>query len=249
MRLLGLLSFLLLLGSCKTTNLFVMNRKEKKIATVTLDSAFHRNPNYEYRIRKNDKLNISVWGQDELSVGSIYGVYNSNEIYGKWLLVDEYGMISLPKIGPKQVLNYTLPQLKDTLKTYLSTWIVNPIIEVKVLNKEITILGEVKLPQTMVVDKDRNNLLDIVSRAGGFEFYADIRYIKVMRPSGDSTLIEHIDLKRNGKLSEQNIELHPGDVVVVPSKPFKDFDKRVSTIIPLASSISAFVVLLKLFTQ
>ncbi|RZJ33961.1 MAG: hypothetical protein EOO18_08660, partial [Chryseobacterium sp.] len=68
--------FLLVLFSCKTYNVL----EEEKPSTSMQDFSF--DPNYEYKIRKDDKITLSVWGQDDLSVGSVYGIYNSNEVYG-----------------------------------------------------------------------------------------------------------------------------------------------------------------------
>ncbi len=238
-----------MLASCRTANVLMNSRKELRVATsAPLDVLFAYNKDYEYKIRKNDKISISVWGQDELSVGSIYGVYNSNEIYGKWLMVDANGMIEIPKIGSFNILNYTVTQFKDTLQSHVGEWIKNPIVDVKILNKEITLLGELRAPQVHVVDKDRNTLLELVTKSGGFDFYADLKHIKVIRPSGDSVVNAILNITRSGDYFNKNIQLYPGDIVIVPSKRNKEFDKRIATIVPFTASVSAFVLVYKLFT-
>lgn len=235
--------------SCKTTNIFLMKNKERKLSIVELDSNFNFNPNYTYKIRKNDKVSISVWLQDELSVGSVYGVYNSNEIYGKWLLVDEEGSIDIPRIGKQVVEGMTVIDLKNYLKDSFGKWLVNPIVDVKILNKQVSVLGEVRVPQTLTIDKEENNLLELISKAGGFEFYADLKYVKVVRPYGDSVLVENVDLRKSGDYLYKNIQVHPGDIVIVPSKKYKQFDKRISTIVPFATSLSTFAVLFGVFNN
>lgn len=246
MRLFLILLVFSALASCKTANL-LMEPGSPKTSVAQLDSTFFFNPTYQYRIRKDDKISISVWGQDELSVGSVYGIYNSNEVYGKWLLVDAEGHIEAPKIGAIHVQGLTLPQLKDTLKTRFSKWVVNPIIDVKVLNKEITILGEVRNPQVIQVDKDRNSLLELISKSGGFDFYANLRYVKVLRQEGEHVRVANINLTKSGDYLQKNIQLHPGDVVIVPSKKHKDFDKRISTIVPFTTTVTAAAILLGAF--
>ncbi|HSH66640.1 MAG TPA: polysaccharide biosynthesis/export family protein [Bacteroidia bacterium] len=242
-----LYSFILLfiLPSCKTQNFFVQKHKETRHAQ--LDSIFAYDPNYQYTIRHDDKISISVWGQDELSVGSVYGIYNSNEVYGKWLLVDVYGNIEVPKLGTINVINKTLPELKDTLKKTLQKWIVNPIIDIKVLNKEITLLGELKSPGAIKVDKDQNNLMEMISKAGGTEFYANIKKVKILRQEGVNVRVANIDLTKPDDYINRNIILHPGDIVIVPAKGYKEFDKRISTIIPFTTTISAAAIILGLF--
>jgi polysaccharide export outer membrane protein len=239
-----------LLFSCSTQNILVENKTEDKRLSQSLDSVFLSKEKYEYKIRLNDKISISVWGQDELSVGSIYGVYNSNEIYGKWLMVDENGKIEVPKIGPLSVLNHTTNQLKDTLLNRFGEWIKNPIIDIKIMNKEVTVLGEVRAPQSFIIDKDNNNLFEMISKSGGFEFYANLKKIKVIRQIGDSTHVAQIDIsKHRNDYYAKNIQIYPGDVIIVPSKKNKEFDKRVSTLIPFTASISAIAVFYNLFKK
>lgn len=235
---------LVLLFSCKTQNLFV--ESSKKTDKTESDSCFRYDAEYQYTIRQDDKLSISVWGQDEVSVGSVYGIYNSNEVYGKWLLVDVDGNIEMPKIGRFQAKGKTVIALRDTLRVLLSKWIVNPVVDVKVLNKEITVLGEIKNPGVIKVDKDRNNLMELIGHSGGFEFYADLKRVKVLRQEGLNVRVTNINLTKGGNFDTKNIQLHPGDVVIVPSKKHKAFDKRIATIIPFTTAISAAAILFKL---
>lgn len=232
---------LLLLTSCKTQNLLVSKTPNENVETFNYD------PNYQYKIRKDDKISISVSGEDNLSVGSVYGIYNSNEVYGKWLLVDANGNIEIPKIGTTTVVGKTIPELKEFLRTKLKQWIIAPVVDVKVLNKEITILGEVRNPNTIQVDKDYNNLLEMISKTGGFEFYANLKAIKILRQENENVRVTNIDLTKETNILQQNILLHPGDIVIVPSKKNKEFDKRIATIIPFTTTVSAAAILIGLF--
>lgn len=232
--------FLMLLVSCKTYNVLEEEQPSRNMQDFSYD------PSYEYRIRKDDKITLSVWGQDDLSVGSVYGIYNSNEVYGKWLLVDVNGNIEIPKLGTTPVVGKSLPELKEEIKTKLKKWLVNPIVDVKVLNKEIAVMGEVRNPAVIQVDKDHNTLLELVSKAGGFEMYANLKSIKILRQEGENVRVTNIDLTRMKDVPNQNIILHPGDYIIVPSKKSKDFDKRISTIIPFATVTSAAAILIGL---
>jgi polysaccharide biosynthesis/export protein len=235
----------LLLSACKTTNLFVDKQASSQIEA--LSPVFFSDPIYEYQIRKDDKISISVWGQDELSVGSTYGIYNSNEVYGKWLMVDAQGNIEIPKIGTVKVEHLTNIQLKTILKEQFGLWVKNPIVDIKVLNREITILGEVRDPQVITVDKERNTLLDLIARCKGLEFYANAKNIKVLRQVGQDVHVANIDLTEKGNYLMKNINLYPGDVVIVPSKKNKEFERRISTIIPFTTTISAAAILMGAF--
>ncbi len=231
------------LSSCKTSNMFMEEKRDRNSDISALDSSFFYNPEYQYRIRKDDKINISVWNQDELSVGSVYGHYNSNEVYGKWLMVDANGNIEAPKLGTINVLDKTVIEVKDTIRSMFTKWMVSPIVDVKVLNREITVLGEVKEPQVITVDKDQNTLLEMISKCEGFAEYANLKYIKILRQEGENVRVANVDLSKSGHYLMKNIQLHPGDVVMVTSKSYKEFDKRISNLIPFATAITAAVLL------
>jgi polysaccharide biosynthesis/export protein len=233
------------LSSCKTSNLFVEKKTNNSVSV--LDSVFWSVTDYQYHIRKDDKITISVWGEDEISVGSTYGIYNSNEVYGKWLMVDAKGNVEIPKIGTFTVEKMTIIQLKDTLKTIYSDWIKTPVIDVKVLNREITVLGEVRDPQVINVDKERNTLMEMITRCKGLEFYANSKYVKVLRQVGEHVHVANIDLTKGGDILKRNIDLYPGDVVVVPSKKYKEFDRRISTIIPFTTALTSAAIFMGAF--
>ncbi|NNJ55670.1 MAG: polysaccharide export protein [Bacteroidia bacterium] len=238
--LLLLVSATIMLSSCGGTH-NIMGEKNRvmneKIAV--LDSVFNYNENYQYHIKTDDKINISVWGQDELSVGSTYGIYNSNEVYGKYLMVDAEGNIEVPKIGTLNVTDFTLIELKYSLKVLFGHWIVTPIVYVKILNKDITVMGEVRNPGVYDVDKNHNSLFEMIARSGGVEDYANLKYVKVFRQEGPHVRVATINLKNYGSYLAQNIQLLPSDIVVIPSKKYKEFDKRISVIIPFTSALTS----------
>ena len=229
-----------LLSSCRgTQNLMGEKSKTMDEKILLLDSVFAYNPNYQYHIKTDDKINISVWGQDELSVGSTYGIYNSNEVYGKYLMVDANGNIEVPKVGTMNVNNLTLIELKDSLKTLFGEWILTPVVDVKILNKDLTILGEVRNPGVFDIDKNQNTLFELIARSGGVEDYANLKYVKVFRQEGPNVRVATINLRDYGQYFAQNIQLLPSDVVVIPSKKYKEFDTRISVMIPFTSAITS----------
>jgi polysaccharide biosynthesis/export protein len=162
-------------------------------------------------------------------------------------MVDAKGNIEIPKIGTVHVEKMTIIQLKDTIEEKFAEWIKNPVVDIKILNREITVLGEVRDPQVIPVDKEKNTLMEMISRCKGFETYANIKSIKVMRQVGEDVHVANIDLTENGDYLKKNINLYPGDVVVIPSKKNKEFDRRVSIIIPFATAITAAAILFNTF--
>ncbi len=234
------------LNGCTAQHLFSKNESVTKL--VVGDTAWFKNdPNYEYCIRKDDKITISVWNHDDLSVGSLYGIYNSNEVYGKWLMVDAAGNIPVPHIGVVNVGGLTIRQAKDTLIKRYSALVVNPVLEVKVLNKDVTVLGEVKTPGNYLLEKENNSLIELIGRAGDFEFYADRKHIQVLRMADGLQRKITVNLTGRDQKFETNIQLHPHDIVVIPSRRGKMWDKKSGSVIPVASVISALALVFNFF--
>jgi len=237
----------ILLQSCSVTNMFTEPGGKPDTSIAALDSIFYDNPDYQYHIQVDDKVNISVWQHDELSIGSVYGIYNSNEVYGKWLLVDKNGNIEVPRLGTIHVEHMTVIALKDSLANRFAEWLVNPIVDVKIMNKQISILGEVLNPQVITLDTEQTRLLNIIAKANGFEFYADIKHIKVLRQVGKDVHVANIDLSQGDSYLKRNIALYPGDVVIVPARNAKRIDRQLSNIIPFTSVATAVAILFNAF--
>jgi polysaccharide export outer membrane protein len=195
--------------SCRTQNIFVT----AKTANDSIPQPFILPQHVQYRIQKDDKVSISLWDHDDLSVGSIYGIYNSNEVYGKWLLVDVRGEISIPKYGNLHIEGMTVVEAEDTLRGIYGTWVVNPIVEVKVLNKEVTVIGEVKSPGKFTLDEDNTTLIEMIARAGDFDFYADKKQVQVMRINGDRSEKTTLNLTDGNNFPLTNIRILPGDII------------------------------------
>jgi polysaccharide export outer membrane protein len=243
--LLSPLILVLMLASCKTQDLFTRDPKEGNIP----EGNFRKTTdNYNYIIRKDDKINLGVWNNDDLSIGFVYGQINSGVDQGKWLLVDGNGEIPVPKIGNLKVEGLTIVEAKKMIAATLSQTIQSPIVDLKVLNMEVTVLGEVKLPGKVHLDKEKNTLVEVLGLAGDFDFYGNKKQIQVIRTIDNKPQSVLLDLTNLDSLSTNNILVHPGDIVYVRAKRRKAWDKTAySTIIPAASAITAILLIIKTF--
>lgn len=241
---LALVLTVLLLHSCKTQNYSQGTKQREKV-----DSSFYAvSPDWQYSIRKNDKISISIWNNDEISIGSIYGIYNSSEGYGKWVMVDGRGNIPIPEMGDLHVEGLTVLAMKDTLVRILSKTIVHPVVDIKVLNREVTILGDVKNAGKIHLERENNTLVDILGQAGDIEMYGNKAKVQVVRTVNNEVHSISIDLTKMNAFGADNIQIMPGDIVYVPSRKSKEWDKRGgSTIIPVASAITTLILILKTF--
>ncbi|MBD2769129.1 polysaccharide biosynthesis/export family protein [Hymenobacter sp. BT664] len=235
-----LLLVLSLLSSC-TQNMFVTKKK------LPPASALDVGPNYQYHLRKDDKISVSVWDHEELSVGSIYGHYSVNETEGKWTMVDAQGNINVPKMGNVHVEGLTVPEAEELFEKMLSKWILAPQLTLKVLNMETTVLGEVGLPGKQRLEKERNTLVEVLGKAGDMGVYADKRHVKLLRPAAGGTQAVEMDLTQLSAFDLNNIVVVPGDVVYVPAKSGKQFDRKAPSVLGIASIVSTVLVITRFF--
>jgi len=162
------------------------------------------NPN-EYVVGEADVLHISVWKEPELSQN---------------VVVRPDGKISLPLMNEMRVSGQTPSQIQSMLTSRLKAYIVDPQVTVTVndvRSKNAYITGEVTRPGAYPLLMP-TNVLQLIARAGGFTPFATRRGIFVLREvNGKQSRIAfpYKDVIR-GKKDDQNIELRPGDTVVVP---------------------------------
>ena len=239
LRTLFYLALVSALSSCATQNLLYTEAEGPLIDLMHTGSVYH------HRIKTDDKVSLSIWNHDDMSVGSVFSIYNSNEAYGKWVLVDADGNVKLPKIGNVTIGGLTCPEAADTLEKYYATDLVDPVIVVKVLNREVTILGEVRTPGTYVLEKERNSIAEIFGKAQGFDKYADIDQVQLIR----NGISYKLDLTSMSDDMLHTIIVESGDLIQVPSRKSKRFEQRVPVLIPFSSAITALAVVFSLVAR
>lgn len=84
----------------------------------------------------------------------------------KAYLVDAEGNIDFPILGKIKVEGMTIRRVKDTITQLLQTYVKSPVVEVRILNYNITVLGEVKWPGVVVAPNHRINVLEAIGAAG-----------------------------------------------------------------------------------
>jgi len=163
----------------------------------------------EYIIGPEDVLEITVWKNADLS---------------KTVQVRPDGRISLPLLGDISAVAKTPVQLTEEISAGLRAYMENPTISVmvkEVMSYQIYVLGEVNHPGKFPL-KSKTTLLQGITVAGGFTAMAARNKIVVFRFSKDGEGLTKLKASyddivvRDG--SNQNIELKPGDQIVVPTE-------------------------------
>ena len=130
------------------------------------------------------------------------------------------GMITLPLVGDIRAAGLTTELLKIQIEQAASRLLTEPnvTVAVKEINsRKVFITGEVGKPGPYPLSGPRT-VMQIIAVAGGLLEYADKDNIVVLRTVNGqqkSYKFRYSDVSK-GRGLEQNIELQPGDTVVVP---------------------------------
>lgn len=226
------------LSSCHTVNLF-QNGEKYPVADLV------KAADTTETLSPGDKLSLSVWQHDDLSVGSVFNIYNAHESFGKWVMVTNDSMVKLPNLGEFKIEGMTTHDLEDTITQILLKDIVNPIVVVKVLNREVTVLGEIKSPGNILLDKEKTSIVEVIGKSEGFLTYADVKKVQLIR-EGRSYII---DMSVMSEPLSSRIYVKSGDIINVPSLRGKKLDQKAPTMIPFASVATSLAVLISLILR
>ena len=158
-----------------------------------------------YLIGAEDMLNIYVWKEPEISL---------------MVPVRPDGKISLPLLQDVQAAGLTPRQLGVLITEGLKKYLTDPQVTVIVTginSRRIYVLGEVVRPGAFPMLPDMT-VLQALSSAGGPNQFANRKKIYVLRKENGKQLKFPFNYKEvlAGIGPEQNIELRPGDTIVVP---------------------------------
>jgi polysaccharide export outer membrane protein len=158
-----------------------------------------------YIVGDSDVLHVNVWKEAEVT---------------QTVVVRTDGNISLPLINEVKVSGLTPLQIQELVAEKLKSFLNNPQVTVTVTeihSKRAFITGEVVRPGTYSLNAE-TTVLQLIAQAGGFTPFAKKDNIVVLRTGDGQQMRLKFKYKEvvQGKKTEQNIALHPGDTVVVP---------------------------------
>ena len=242
LRLTALL-FLLVLNSCGRYVLFQRSHSAAVKKSIPGPGAGDSSQTlYERPIATDDKITVSIWDHEDISIGSVHSIYSLLEENGKWLSVDQQGAVNLPQVGTVQLAGLTVREATLYLEKIYSKFIQHPVINLRVINKQVTILGEVRKPGSYVFSSDNIKLADLIGKAEGFTDFAKTTRIKIIRGTDQPKEIL-VDYTNVYSLISTDAMIRTGDVVYVPPTGGKSADRFTSKLIPIASLITAVVLI------
>lgn len=167
----------------------------------------------EYRIGVDDRLQVNVWRNAELTVA---------------VPVRPDGMISMPLIGDVRAGGLTATEVAENIRQKLMSYIRDPSVAVIVTDlrshefiSRVRVTGAVRTPRSLPF-RQGMTVLDAVLEAGGTSEFASPNRAKLYRTQKGGTEVFDVDLGdilNKGRL-DTNYSLRPGDVVTVPERLF-----------------------------
>ncbi|MEL7533223.1 MAG: polysaccharide biosynthesis/export family protein [Bacteroidota bacterium] len=203
---------------------------------------------YEHILQPSDKIILSVWGHDELGVGSAFSVFSSTLEQGKYISIDARGEITLPLIGEVKISELSAREADLYLTSLFSKYLKDPIVYLRILSLEVTIIGEIYTPANYQLDKEPFSLIELIGEAGGFTDYADRSKIRILRTHPDGSLEElYFDLTDRDVLFVRDLSLRSRDVIYIPERRAKQFEQTVSgKIVPIVGAIGSVALIMSI---
>jgi polysaccharide export outer membrane protein len=193
---------------------------EKKSTSV--DTAIKKIAAVSYLIQPQDILqirnlqNLKYIVDESPSLGATGNGSVTTAGLGQTFQVEEDGTVALPAIGHVQVAGLSRTEATKLIEgLYRKSLLKDPIIELKVVNLKVTLLGEVKVPGNFPILKDNTTLVELIGQAGGLTPAADEKKIKIIRNKDKVQNVSEIDLSDISSLSDPRILLQNGDIIYV----------------------------------
>jgi len=172
-----------------------------------------------YHIHPSDVLQIRNLQSTQYLVGNSTGASKTGESasgQSETFQVEEDGRVTLPVIGHIAVAGLTRYEAAQKIeRLYRDSLLKNPIIELKVLNLKVTLLGEVKSPGNIPLLKENTTLIDVLGEAGGLTNNANEKNVKIIRGDKNNPEVIYADLSNIKTLADPRITLQNNDIIYV----------------------------------
>lgn len=187
-------------------------------------------------IGPNDLLNIDVTGADAVAVASFNkGKYvnadglvtqsTSNNMGGanyekstQYYLVDKNGDIDFPIIGKLHVGGMTKNEIVEVVQSAIYPKYVNekPVVDVRLMNFRVTVLGAVRSPGVVESKTERLNFLEAIAEAGDLDIKGQRENIMLIRTNANGQReIHRLNLNDKDILLSPYFNLQQNDIIYV----------------------------------
>lgn len=237
--------------SCSKRNLvYFSDIGPDAVYSIPIDSSI------EQRIQEDDLLSITVTSLNAESnmlfnAGVLMPSGNTgnaivstpiNENY----LVDKDGFINYPVIGQINLKGLTKLEAVKKMSLLLDEYVQNPIINIRLMNFKVTVIGEVQKPNTFIIPTEKVTILEALGLAGDMTAYGKRENVLIVREIDGTRSTTRLNLNDKDLLSSPFYYLQQNDVIYV--EPYKtkaiQSDTNPRTIALISSMVSLATLLI-----
>jgi len=210
------------LVSCHTS------KKTSYLQNVLDKSVYEKTITPGIKFHPNDVLSIIVSSRKSEMSTPFNLSSESNSTLG--YVVDTEGNIDFPVLGKIKVAGLSRVELGEELKKKLirEELIPDPLINIEILNFQVSVLGEVAAPGTFTVSGDRITILQALGKAGDLTIYGKRDNVLVQREENDMIVFHRVDLRYSTLIYSPAFYLQQNDVVYVESTNARAAQSRIN---------------------
>ncbi|PQJ33044.1 sugar transporter [Nonlabens arenilitoris] len=161
-------------------------------------------------------------------------------------LVDDEGFINYPLLGKVKASGNTRIEFQELLKNKMLQYVKDAVVDVRIINYKITLLGEVNRPGTYKVDDNRITLLQAIGLAGDLTVYGRRDNIVVIRDMNGIQTSTRVDLTSADFIYSPFYYLNQNDTIIVEPNGAQiqasGFNRNISVYVSIASLLLTTVV-------
>lgn len=246
----ALIIFLGLLSSCVTQRKVEYLQDSNKNIKNFKEAEFP-----DYKLKPNDELYIQINSLDEaaanvFSNGKQDPYLGSMQPYGASLMsysIDKEGYLLLPVIGKILVKDKTLSEISIILKDSLNHILNQPVVTVKLVNRYVSVLGEVSNPGHYPYSQDKLTIYDALGLAGDITDYGNRNQVILIRNVNGENIRINVNLTNSEILASEYYNLRPNDIVYVKSLRNKFWGMRQFPFTILFSTLTTGLLIYNIF--
>jgi len=247
-----LLGAVFMLSSCVSRKEVVYFNNAPEIAPTLLSDAT------TIRIQPNDEITIRVSAPEQAaalpfnltkSVAGATGAQAAN-VQLESYVVDAEGFIQFPELGAIAVSGYTNIELARLLEEKIRPYLKDPLVTVRILNFQVSVLGEVRAPGTFTVPSNQLSLPQALSLGGDLLITGRRENVLIMRKEAGQMTYNYIDLTDAAVTQSPYYYLQQNDVIYVePNAGQRQRAGILSTISTYLGVASVLLSLALIFTR
>jgi len=130
-------------------------------------------------------------------------------------LIDQNGNINVPTIGLIKVSGYTTEEISNKLKSKLEIYLSQPVVNVRLLNFKISVLGDVKNPGSYNIQNEKITLIEALSLAGDLNTTGKRNNVLIVREKDGNREYMHLNLNSKDVFNSPYFYLENNDVLYV----------------------------------